>query len=215
MTKSKLIAAVVVAGALAMSSCGSDDGDATDTTTATTTADVAAEQDSGDVTTVTTAAEGTEGTEMVEELEPPGEVTGGNVGRSYPADSYPPELGVIIGFAITDLATTLGIDGDAVAVVLVEEVAWSDASLGCPQPGMSYAQVITDGMRILLEADGSLYDYRAGGVGDPFVCRHAATSDKGSPGVYEITEDGSIVIVVPPSFDEGGLPTEGNNPPDK
>ena len=212
MKRSKLIGAAAVAAALVLSACGSDDGDATDATT--TTVDTAIEQDVGPSTTVTNSGEGSEGTEVVEQLEPPGGVTGGTVGRSYPAYSYPPELGSIIGLAITDLATTLGLDEDAVAVVLVEEVAWSDASLGCPQPGMSYAQVITDGMRIILQAGDALFDYRSGGTSEPFRCVQAVISEKGSPGVYEITEDGSVIVVVPPSG-EGGLPTEGNNPPDE
>lgn len=210
--RSKLIGAAVVAGALALSACGSDDGDAADATT--TTVDAAAEQESGAGTTTTAAAQETEGAVVVEQLEPPGEVTGGTVGGSYPADSYPPALSGIIGLAITDLATTLGLDEDAVAVVLVEEVVWSDASLGCPQPGMSYAQVITDGMRIILQAGDALFDYRSGGTSEPFRCVQAVISEKGSPGVYEITEDGSVIVVVPPSG-EGRLPTEGHNPPDK
>jgi len=216
MMRSKLIGVALVAAVLALSACGSDDGDAADTTTTTVDAAVesVAEQEPGAGTAVTTSTKASEGTEVVEQLEPPGEVTGGTVAGSYPADTYPPELGGIIGLAITDLASTLGIDEDAVAVVLVEDVVWSDASLGCPQPGMSYAQVLTDGMRIILQAEGALFDYRSGGTSEPFLCVQAAVSEKGSAGVYEITEDGSVVVVVPPSG-EGRLPTEGHNPPDK
>ena len=36
---------------------------------------------------------------------------------------------------------------------------WSDASLGRPQPGMMYAQVITPGYLVVLEADGQQYTY--------------------------------------------------------
>ena len=96
-------------------------------------------------------------------------------------------------------------------MVLVEEVAWSDASLGCPQPGMSYAQVITDGMRIILQAEDALFDYRSGGTSEPFRCVQAVISEKGSPGVYEITEDGSVIVVVPPSG-EGRSSYRGQQP---
>jgi hypothetical protein len=212
MTRSKLIGATVVAAALVLTACGSDDGDATETTT--TTVETATGQESGAGTTVTTSADESEGAEVVEQLEPPGEVTGGTVGRSYPADSYPPELGGIIGMAITDLATSLGVDEGAVTVVLVEEVVWADASLGCPQPGMAYAQVITDGMRIILQAEQTLFDYRSGGATEPFRCVQAVITEKSTSGLLEIQEDGSVIIVVPPSKD-GGLPTEGNNPPDE
>jgi hypothetical protein len=63
--------------------------------------------------------------------------------------------------AIADLAGRLGIAKSAVKVLQIEAVEWPDASLGCPQPGMMYAQVITPGYRILLEAVGQTYDYRA------------------------------------------------------
>lgn len=152
---------------------------------------------------------------MVEGIEPPGEVAAGNVGLPYPADSYPPELSSIIGLAITDLATTLAIDEGAVAVALVEEVTWSDASLGCPQPGMRYPQVPVDGLRIILDVSGVRYDYRSGGLREIVLCRPVEQSKDGDPGVYEITEDGSVTAVVPPSGGDEGFPTEGHHPPDK
>lgn len=37
---------------------------------------------------------------------------------------------------------------------------FSDASLGCPQPGQSYAQVITPGYQFLVTYNGTIYDYR-------------------------------------------------------
>src|SRR5438132_10035603 len=42
-------------------------------------------------------------------------------------------------------ASELGVGADAVVVQRVEPVDWPDASLGCPRPGMMYAQVITPG----------------------------------------------------------------------
>lgn len=43
----------------------------------------------------------------------------------------------------------------------VESVTWNDASLGCPEPKMFYAQVLTPGYKIILESGGKTYDYRA------------------------------------------------------
>lgn len=57
------------------------------------------------------------------------------------------------------LARDLGIAANDVTIVNVEEVQWSDGSLGCPQPGMMYPQVITPGFRITLEAGGKRYSY--------------------------------------------------------
>ncbi|HYR20975.1 MAG TPA: hypothetical protein VEQ15_15870, partial [Myxococcales bacterium] len=39
--------------------------------------------------------------------------------------------------------------------------SWPDTSLGCPKPGMSYAQVVTRGFLIELEAAGKSYRYHS------------------------------------------------------
>lgn len=56
------------------------------------------------------------------------------------------------------LAEELGIPAEEIEVISVERVEWPDASLGCPEPGKSYAQVITPGYRIHLEAQGEQYE---------------------------------------------------------
>ncbi len=63
--------------------------------------------------------------------------------------------------AVADLASRLGILPTAITVREVIEAEWSDASLGCPEPGMMYAQVITRGQQIVLEANGQTYEYHA------------------------------------------------------
>jgi len=63
--------------------------------------------------------------------------------------------------ALADLAARLSVAPDAITVKAVESIDWPDASLGCPQPGMMYAQVITPGYRIVLEVDGKSYEYHA------------------------------------------------------
>lgn len=72
--------------------------------------------------------------------------------------------------AIDDLVDRLDLDPSAVAIVSVDDVTWSDSSLGCPQEGFMYAQVLTDGTRIVLEADGERYEYHAAADADPFLC---------------------------------------------
>jgi hypothetical protein len=61
------------------------------------------------------------------------------------------------GFARTALAAWLGIPEESVQVVLVESVEWPDASLGCPQPGQAYAQVVTPGFRVTFQVAGRSY----------------------------------------------------------
>jgi hypothetical protein len=58
-----------------------------------------------------------------------------------------------------DLARRLDLAPEAIRLVSVEAVEWSDASLGCPQPGMMYAQVIPPGFLVVLEAVGQTYGY--------------------------------------------------------
>ena len=50
-----------------------------------------------------------------------------------------------------------GISPVSVKILDVEKVDWGDASLGNPEPGMMYAQVITPGFKMSLAADGGTY----------------------------------------------------------
>lgn len=74
--------------------------------------------------------------------------------------------------AVTDLATTLGVDESLVEAVSQEEVTWRDGSLGCAEPGRMYTQALVDGHRIVLRVSGTDYEYHAGGGRAPFRCRH-------------------------------------------
>lgn len=65
----------------------------------------------------------------------------------------------IIRLAISDLAARLSIDPELVHIISAESTLWPDSSLGCPQPGEAYAQVLTEGVLIQLEADDQIYEY--------------------------------------------------------
>lgn len=54
-------------------------------------------------------------------------------------------------------------------VVVVEAVEWPDASLGCPEPGRMYAQVVTPGFRIVFEAAGARAEFHTARRGDAVV----------------------------------------------
>jgi len=62
-----------------------------------------------------------------------------------------------------------GVTG-AMTVVSSESVTFSDGSLGCPLPGVSYTQAQVQGMRVVVEADGRTYDYRFGRGDAPRLC---------------------------------------------
>ena len=72
--------------------------------------------------------------------------------------------------ARADLAAHLGIDPGSVEVRLAWPVTWPDSACGCPQPGMAYLQVQTDGAYAELAVGGVTYAYHGGGRRPPFRC---------------------------------------------
>ena len=71
--------------------------------------------------------------------------------------------------AILALAEHLDIPVTGITVDSVRSIEWSDSSIGCPQPGMGYMQVITPGHRISLRANGNLHVVHEAN-GNAFVC---------------------------------------------
>lgn len=71
-----------------------------------------------------------------------------------------------------DLAQRLGVDEAAIEVVSVREVTWRDGSVGCPQPGMLYPQVLVNGSQIILRHAGVDYHYHSGRGREPFYCEN-------------------------------------------
>ena len=65
----------------------------------------------------------------------------------------------ILELTIRDLALRLKVDLNEIQVISIESVEWPNSGLGCPLPGIDYAQVITPGFRITLEAAGEIYIY--------------------------------------------------------
>ena len=75
-----------------------------------------------------------------------------------------------IDLAVADLAGHLGVDPSAVTTLSTVVVVWPDGSLGCPEPGMSYTQVLVDGALIELGVGNDVYRYHSGGSTKPFRC---------------------------------------------
>ena len=76
----------------------------------------------------------------------------------------------LIKKATEDLARRLSLSLTQITLVEARAVVWLDASIGCPQPGMAYAQVPEDGALIVLEAEGKRYEYHNGGKRGLFLC---------------------------------------------
>ncbi len=65
----------------------------------------------------------------------------------------------VVQLAATNLAKELNIAPDQVEIRSAEQREWSDSSLGCPEPGRAYMQVITPGYKVILFANGREYTY--------------------------------------------------------
>lgn len=96
-----------------------------------------------------------------------------------PPGSLPGSVQARVEAAIADLAGRQGVDASEIAVVDAREVTWSDSSLGCPQPGMSYMQVLTSGFLLVLEVNGVQTEYHGGTSGDLFLCTNPRPPSSG------------------------------------
>jgi len=98
-----------------------------------------------------------------------------------PMDSV---IEALIGKAKSDLAERLSITVDDIDLLEVSTVTWSDSSLGCPQDGMAYAQVLTPGYLLRMSYDAKEYSYHAGQDSDPFYCENPSQPLPGSSSSY-------------------------------
>jgi hypothetical protein len=83
---------------------------------------------------------------------------------------FDPSVEKIVTQARDDLVKQLSLNADQIEVVDVSSVTWPDASLGCPQPGMVYAQVMVDGVLIRFRANNQVYEYHGGGGRPATLC---------------------------------------------
>ena len=74
-----------------------------------------------------------------------------------PAAKLSDEERSVAQLAIDALAGELDVARDSIQVDTIRAVDWPDSSLGCPQPGRAYLQVITPGHKVTLRADGRIY----------------------------------------------------------
>jgi hypothetical protein len=134
----------------ALAACGSDDDASSDTVAAVTASGEQREPTGPGPTTPATSV-------PADATVPPATTPSTGQGRD-------------VDTAIADLVERAGVPADAITVVSSENVTWRDSSLGCPQKGMQYMQVLTEGVRIVLEADGQRYEYHGGGRRAVFYC---------------------------------------------
>lgn len=101
----------------------------------------------------------------------------------------------LVDLARVNLAQRLEVDPEAVAVQSIDETEFPDASLGVPEPGELYAQVLTPGLIITLAVDGETHTYHAGDTRLVYVPTDLADAPAQEPADDEgAAPEGSITI---------------------
>lgn len=93
----------------------------------------------------------------------------------------PSGMELLIDKAKEDLAQRLSTPVDQIELIQAEAVTWSNASLGCPQPGMVYAEVLTPGYLILFKSNNKEYEYHASRGTEIVYCENPNPPVPGTP----------------------------------
>jgi len=80
-----------------------------------------------------------------------------------------------------DLFERTGAGREEIQVVRAEAVVWNDGSLGCPKPGEVYIQILVNGYWVVLEVEGTAYDYRVSDTGYFTLCEGRGFSPISTP----------------------------------
>ena len=72
--------------------------------------------------------------------------------------------------AMKDLSDRIGVAADVITVKDARSVQWGSGAMGCPKPGMNYTQALVPGIRLLLEANGTIYYYHGSTGKSLFYC---------------------------------------------
>lgn len=133
------------------------------------------------------------GSAPIEVTEPAGNPTMETQNPSLPTEGVPTEMYESIPDPLTsnlqnlvdkakeDLAGRLSISVEQVNYIGVYDVTWPDASLGCPQEGMMYAQVLTPGYLIKLGYGSIQYEYHSGKSTQVVFCENPGPALPGLP----------------------------------
>ena len=103
----------------------------------------------------------------------------GPAGVAVPAANIPRDVRRAV---VADAARRFKVAESAVVVTQAEKVTWSDASLGCPEPGRMYAQMLVEGFRVVAKTAAGSLVYNTDGGGTVVSCGTAQR-----PGVKSAT----------------------------
>lgn len=81
-----------------------------------------------------------------------------------------PEAQAAAAAALGQAATRLGVGQDQLRLEAVAPREWPDSSLGCPQPGLSYLQVVTPGYVVVIVGPDGRLEYHTDTRGRAILC---------------------------------------------
>jgi hypothetical protein len=87
----------------------------------------------------------------------------------------------ILDEILADLSERTSAQAGDIKVIRAEALVWNDGSLGCPQPGEVYIQMMISGYWVVAEVEGVEYDYRASDSGHFKLCEGASMPPDTSP----------------------------------
>ncbi|MCG8434562.1 MAG: hypothetical protein MJA83_11075 [Gammaproteobacteria bacterium] len=88
-----------------------------------------------------------------------------------------PGMKKLVSLAKQDLVALLVIKEESIELLEARYVTWRDSSIGCPRPSFQYMQVLSNGVRILLKADGKIYYYHSGSNTPLFRCPNPSPNE--------------------------------------
>lgn len=174
MRTSRWVLAASAAALMTLTACGEDETpgptteEASSGASETPSAEMPSDGSAGETPSAGTPLEPSE-PEAPTDGETPPDGEGLSDGGGSPTD-VPPAHGDAVDGAVTDLAGNQGVDPSEVEVVSLEEVTWSDGSLGCPEPGMAYTQALVEGMRLVLAVGDEEFHYHGADDGYLSYC---------------------------------------------
>jgi hypothetical protein len=165
-------AAAVILLALALAACGDDGAGAPPGGTTGSTEAPTTDAPTTTVTSpATTPAPPTTSTpDRTSRPAPPG-----GLPEPVPSTSMsPPITGQVptplLDEIVADASDRTGVEPAAIVTVQAQAVTWPDGSLGCPEPDVAYTQALVPGYWVVLDAGGTMLDYRVGRAGSFILC---------------------------------------------
>lgn len=169
---------VIVWGGLAITACGGSAAPAEDIQPMSEIVSQSAETPAPPAPALTPTAMPSEIIEPVSPIVPasplPTPMPEGETAMPAAENSQPrplPGSDEALAAAMADLAEQTGLPIEQIKLVSVEAIEWRDTSLGCPQEGYMYAQVITPGYLIMLQADGQTWEYHTDQKTNVVLCQ--------------------------------------------